>query len=410
MNDIYLNIIIIVVIIVLFLAYILIAYFYNNYTEYKSDVNDNLKKTKNYINNTTNTLTSNINISLNKTDTVKSELLNKIDNNLTNTSNLINNTNTRLNDVNSNVVNDSNNLNNFDNNFKYYFEFKDKDSIINNALFNHRFDVIPNLSLNILRNVTAISGMTVKTDADNLMKICDLNQINTSNCMNMNINNNSFNIYPTPTLNNNNNISNIDIYNKNKNKIIARFDLNSNNIYLGGSGEEAAALINNSDIYVKNIKLLDSTASYQNTTNNYPFDLDTIRTLYNTMNDVDNLIRKINGVYTIIKSTDPAIPNTLIINFKNVPNYGIMASKSISINVNELINTDNTNVNIINTDTKSSIFIPNVILNLNKITLTTIRDISPEESIRIKLTDPKIVISSDITENYITNSFSGTFN
>ena len=79
-----------------------------------------------------------------------------------------------------------------------------------------------------MRNITAVSGMTIKTDADNLMKICDLSSINSSNCMNMNVNNNNFNIYPTvPTTTNNNNISNIDIYNKNKSQIMARFDLNN---------------------------------------------------------------------------------------------------------------------------------------------------------------------------------------
>jgi len=223
----------------------------------------------------------------------------------------------------------------------------------------------------------------------------------------MNINNNSFNIYPTPTLNNNNNISNIDIYNKNKNKIISRFDLNSNNIYLGGSGEEAAALINDSNIYVKNIKLLSPISSYQNKESSIPLNYNSLMTLDLILTDI---INKINGVYTIIKSTDPAIPNTLIINFKNVPNYSISSSKSISIYINELNNTDNTDTTIINTDSKSSTFIPNAILKLNKITLSTIRIISPEQSIRIKLTDPKIVISSDITENYITNSFSANFN
>jgi len=50
MNDLYYNIIIIVLVLVLFLAYILIAYFYTSYSNYKEDVDVNFEKTKNYIN------------------------------------------------------------------------------------------------------------------------------------------------------------------------------------------------------------------------------------------------------------------------------------------------------------------------------------------------------------------------
>ena len=50
MIDLYYNIIIIVLVLVLFLAYILIAYFYTSYSNYKVDVDDNFEKTKNYIN------------------------------------------------------------------------------------------------------------------------------------------------------------------------------------------------------------------------------------------------------------------------------------------------------------------------------------------------------------------------
>ena len=56
MNDTYIILIIIIIILVLSLSFILISYFYNSYSNNKIVVNDNLVKTKDYINNTTTTL------------------------------------------------------------------------------------------------------------------------------------------------------------------------------------------------------------------------------------------------------------------------------------------------------------------------------------------------------------------
>jgi hypothetical protein len=128
MYDIYYNLIIIVIIIVLFLAYILIGYFYNNYKENKENVYDNLRKTTRYINKTNDTLSSNITSSINKTDNVKTELVNRINGLGTNLLNIdtrvLYNTSNASN-LNLKFINDSNNLNNFDTNLKNYFQYKD---------------------------------------------------------------------------------------------------------------------------------------------------------------------------------------------------------------------------------------------------------------------------------------------
>ena len=86
MNDLYYNIIIIVLVLVLFLVYILIAYFYTSYSNYKEDVDDNFSKTKNYINTTISKIDDNIRSSITENNTK-----------INNTSNLINNIDSKVN-------------------------------------------------------------------------------------------------------------------------------------------------------------------------------------------------------------------------------------------------------------------------------------------------------------------------
>ena len=434
MNEIYINIIIIFIIIVLFLAYILIAYFYSNYTDYKTDVNNNLKKTTTYINDTTTTLSSNITAGINKTDAVKSELTNKINSNLSISSNLFNTANTNITSINSNMNIDISNLNNFDTSLKNYFEFKDNDRVISDKLFNYRFGAIPDTikSLNIIKNVTAVSGMTVKTDANNLMKICDLSTINSSNCMNMNISESNFNIFPTISTASNNNISNINIYNKDKSKILAQFNIDNNDIYLGGTGENAAAVIQDNNIYFKNINLLNTkidkitnqkilpTFANKSLANSSKFDADGVNTIYGTMFEMIRMYNTINGVYTIKRTIDPTDPtkflNSIIINFKTKPNLGITANSVIIIDIielNKLISPsiiNNTSIEITINPTILSTPTFSASLNSNQITLRANSDIPINTNVRIKITDVLIVIPENIKEDYITNTFSGTFN
>lgn len=269
MNDLYYNIIIIVLVLVLFLAYILIAYFYTSYSNYKDDVDVNFEKTKNYINLNITKLDSNIRTSIDENNTkifntsnYISDINTKVNrndlrytDNYNNVTNLINVTNTNLNNTNSNLnlflnntnsnINNTNsNLNKFDTNIKQYFQYKSNGSTINDAIFNYQFGVSPNLSLDLLRNVNAISGMTVETDnSTNNFRLCDKSR----NCMDMNIDNQGLNIFPS-IFNSNNTTSNIYIYDKNKTSILAKFDLANRGIYLGGDGENAGMYINNSNV------------------------------------------------------------------------------------------------------------------------------------------------------------------
>lgn len=414
MNELYINLVIIGIIIVLFLAYILIGHFYNNYTNYKSNVNNNLIKTKDYINSTTTTLNTNIQNNkdnLDKTEINLNNKINSVSSDLNNSKNDITKINSNIDIIKENNANDSNNLTNFDRNFKQYFEFRSNNSNINDALYNHRFDVIPNLSLNVLRNITAVSGMTIKTDNTNVMRICD-NTINNNNCIDMNITNGNFEIYPSSI--SNNNVNNINIYNKNKQKVLASFNLNSNNIYLGGNNDDAAVFINDSNVYFKNVNFLSKNAKFSDNKNIYDKNNLSLNQNYNTYSyNIDDIVKLnqmsllITGIYTIIKGA-PGTANTIIINLKSA--YDIPVGKTIVIDVFELANTDNINTGIINTESSSSIIFQKGILNQKKISLTNSTLINANTNIRIKLTDNKLILPSTYTdtENYISNTISTT--
>ena len=408
MYDIYYNLIIIVIIIVLFLAYILIGYFYNNYKENKENVYDNLRKTTRYINKTNDTLSSNITSSINKTDNVKTELVNRINGLGTNLLNIdtrvLYNTSNASN-LNFKFINDSNNLTNLDTNLKNYFQYKDGATVINQKLFDYTFTTnTPNLSLDMITKITAISGMTVKTTDENTMRICDNDP--SANCIEMNIINGNFNIYPSSIPNNN--VNNISFFNKNKAGVLAKFDLVNSNIYLGGSDDNAALFIHESNVYVKNINFLKSGAKYSDIAtninydktlnnpsqpyNNYAYDTDDIIN-FNTLN-----YNTINGIYTIIKASPN---NTLIINFKSlsiIPN-----AKTITISIVELSNTL-TNQSLTNTSTNLSIN-DVAILNAKNITLTTKAEIQKNTNVRLTFIDEKLAIPASYTEEYITNTF-----
>ena len=193
MNDLYYNIIIIVLVLVLFLAYILIAYFYTSYSNYKGDVDDNFEKTKNYINTSISKIDDNIrssitenNNKINNTSNYINEINKKVsrvelkseDNNNENKKS-INNFNLDLNNTKSQLSSNGENLNKFDTNIKQFIQFKSNGTTINEAIYKYQFGVSPNLSLDLLRNVNAISGMTIETDNISNFRLCDKNK----NCM-----------------------------------------------------------------------------------------------------------------------------------------------------------------------------------------------------------------------------------
>lgn len=412
MNDTYIILIIIIILIVLVLAFILISYFYNSYTNNKVIVNDNLVKTKDYINNTTTTLNSNIKDTKTSIDKVDMLLSNKINKNTTDILLNSNDVTTIKNNMGilTNTVNTTGtNISNYDKNFKQFVEFKQNYQTINDALYDYKFDVVPKLSMNFLRNITAISGMTVKTDTtNNTMRICD-NSVNDVNCVDMNINKGSFDIYPSGIKDNN--VKNINIYNKDKSKSLANLNLEENKIFLGGEKENAALYIKDNDVYVKNLNFLVKDGTYDGikevfnkTANNLNQNYNTYKYDINDIVKLNQLTYSITGIYTIIKGADGS-DNNIIFNFKSI--YDIPLGKNIEIEIPEITSTA-TSKDVINIEGSSSSFISKGVLNGKKITFTTSALISANTNIRIKLIDSDFSLLSSFTatDNYISNTIS----
>jgi hypothetical protein len=423
MNDLYYNIIIIVLVLVLFLAYILIAYFYTSYSNYKEDVDDNFEKTKTYINSTISKLDNNIRSSINENNTKINSTSNYISDintkvnrfDLKNKDNYdelklsINKTNLNLNDANSNLNNTnlkltSNelNINKFDTNLKQFFQYKSNGTTINDAIFNYQFGATPNISLDLLRNVNAISGITIETDnsiLNNNFRLCD----KTKNCMDINIDNNGLNIFPTSSIfNSNNTTCNIYIHDKSK-KIIAKFDLENRGIYLGGDGENAGMYIKDSNVYIKKLNYIngnfnDIKSFYDKTKigqiqsfNTYSYDF----------NDINNRT-EITGIYSIIRGTEPKDDpaNIIIINFKSSNDISI--GTPITFNIPELSITSTSDQSI-STGIETS-FINSATLNTQNIKILTSSPIYKNMNIRIKITNSLFKIDPNISETTITNT------
>lgn len=406
MNDIYYYLIIIVIIIVLVLVLILIYQFYGSYNDYKIKINDNLEKTKNYINSTTIKLDNNIKNNTNDINRIDNDLrtrINSVSSDLTATKSDVAATRTNIATLTTNATLDSANLSNMDTNLKRYFEFRDGSTPINQALFNYRFNSTPNL--NLLNNITAISGMTVKTDTNNLMRICD-NSISTSNCIDMNINNGSFDIFPSPTLNNN--INNINIYGKDK-IAIAKFDVANSNIYLGSDGDNAALFINKNNVYLRDVNFLAADINY-NKPNKITYDKNgSIFQAYDNykynMSDImklNVLTLLVHGMYTIIQ------PSTIIINFKSPKDIPIGKIIQFEIPEVKFVSGEKT---LANKDLSTKDNIINAKINGKKIIMTNTKPINVMLNIRIKLFDENNPLILDVEDEYksettITNIFS----
>lgn len=417
MIDLYYNIIIIVLVLVLFLAYILIAYFYTSYSNYKVDVDDNFEKTKNYINTSISKIDNNIissitenNIKINNTSNYISDINTRVnrfnlksDDNYTELKNSINNYNSNLNNTNLKLSSNETNINKFDTNIKQFFQYKSNGTTINDAIYNYQFGVSPNLSLDFLRNVNAISGMTIETDNISNFRLCDKNK----NCMDMNIDNGGLNIFPTNF--SSNTTDNILIYDKNKEKVLAKFDLKNRGIYLGGEGEDAGMYIHDSNVYIKNIQVLVDGATY--TQKKFPYDksINNPYQLYTNypMDITDfqkDLLPKITGIYSIIKGTKDDPNNTIIFNFMSSGTIPI--ENSFIFYVNELsgdITKPNVSIatNLIET-TNINIVTANI-LESNYIQIKQSTIIQPYYNYRIKIKSSDIIIDPKFTESTITN-------
>jgi len=269
MNDIYYNIIIVVIIIVLCLSLILIAYFYNSYVNNKITIKNNIYETKDYVNDTTRILDENIRASYNDNN----KRIDKLDDKYKDINrDLTRNINSNTNDISklkTTIDASSNNItktfNNFDNGLKQYFDFKSSGSRISDSIFNYTFAPVPNLSMDLIRNVTAVSGMTIMSDTttNNNFRICDTDNTK-KNCIDMSISKEGvFNIAPIPDISSDklNNINSINILNKDSEKLV-NIDLNTNNIYLGGEGENAGMMINKNDVFVKKLNLIHPFANF----------------------------------------------------------------------------------------------------------------------------------------------------
>jgi hypothetical protein len=266
MNELFYALIMITIIIVLILVFVLISYFYNNYSDNKDKVNANFKKTSNYINDTNNTIVQNISSVDNKYGNITSKTNSDLSSLSSNFTSYVNTTNPLLSSFSSNLnantilnTNTSSNLSKFDNNLKNFFEFRNNNASINEALFNYNFGVTPNLSLSLLQRIDAASGMTIKTDANQRsLKICD--HANSNSCIDLNVQNGNFNIYPSAGTSGT--VNNLNIKKSVTGRVLANFDFNSNSIYLGGVGEDAGLFINENNVYLKNLNLLSNNANF----------------------------------------------------------------------------------------------------------------------------------------------------
>lgn len=411
MNDLYYNIIIIVLVIVLFLAYILIAYFYTSYNNYKDDVDDNFEKTKNYINTTISKIDDNIrssitenNSKINSTSNYISDIDKKInrvnlktEDNYFEIKNSLNNYTSNLNKTNLLIDSNITNINKFDTNIKQFIQYKSNGTTINDAIYNYQFGVSPNLSLDFLRNVNAISGMTIETDNTSNFRLCD----KTKNCMDMSINNGGLNIFPTNF--SSNTTENILIYDKNK-QVLAKFDLKNRGIYLGGEGENAGMYVQNSNVYIKKINIINNSDNYSSVKtlydknnkgeiqsyNTYPFELDDI-----------NIKTEINGIYSIIKGTETPQQNEIIFNFKC--SNDIPSGRTLYFNIQELSNTSTTDIIITTIETIPASIITSAVLNTNIIKVITSTIINKDRNYRIKIKSQDLTINAIYTEPTITN-------
>jgi len=218
------------------------------------------------------------------------------------------------------------NLNSFDAGIKQFMKFNNVtptgNVAISDRLYQYTFGTAPNLSFDLIRNVTALSGMTVNTQIANNQnfRVCD--NANT-NCVDLNINANTFDISPSPTTGNA--VKNIVISNAEKTKKLTKFDTTTGEIYLGSDDNNAAMYVKNNDVYLKHINFIEQGTNYNSLKTVYdksnPGKAQTFNTYKFDFNDVTRgTLLQYNVIYTISSTS-------LIMNIKtsiDVPeDYGI---------------------------------------------------------------------------------------
>ena len=220
--------------------------------------------------------------------------------NLTNVENNLSSTSERLNNVQSNMSRNENNLNQFDSALKKYFKFSENnEGIDNEKIFSHVFNGI-NPNLQLLTEVEAASGLTVTTSENHSLKVCNAQ----NNCMKMDVDRDIFNITPLD-------VNGLTVRSRNNNTL-ANFDLRNNSIYLGGDDINSPLFIQNSNLYVNNLSVLIKEPGKTYTNDNFK----DMRTLKITGADIYNVGQLINTTleeysvridYTLVNSTEVSL-------------------------------------------------------------------------------------------------------
>ena len=235
MNDIILIFIGIFVILLIFLFFILVAYVYDTYTSYKIDINDNLTKSEDYINDAAksiNTLKEEVNSNITNVKTTNDSIEKKINTNY-------NAHETKYNTFTSNL----NHLVKIDN--------IKQNNIGSNLFIDNITAYDRNITdLNLLTNFNMWEDTIVHTSSNNsnYFNICDSATGNKSDltCASLNIDNNKvFNIFSSNTNYNSSNLDKIRISGKLNTNTMMEFDINNNNIFIGSNVDPAIKINNN---------------------------------------------------------------------------------------------------------------------------------------------------------------------
>lgn len=304
------SIVILILIIGLFAILCLVGYFVYDYQEYKKKLSDNLKETNKDINYNFDKSTSNLvyikDVIQHHSNIIDQNIsnINKLDYTIKDQNNIIS---TRL----SNTSNEFNKVfNSFNNNLNKYFEFDDGGNDIskinqpNNKIFNYIFGANLQQNLELIANTTAHSGITILSEigAKTNFMICNSNM--PSKCVKMATDiDGNFNIIPAGA-------NNITFQNLNGHTF-AQFNMQNNDIYLGGSNIDTAPFyIKDKDVYVKNLRLISANDNKISRLYNYEeiffAPIYTVCTLTNTKNTTDNkynttidIVVKFNTYYNI---------------------------------------------------------------------------------------------------------------
>lgn len=211
-----------------------IIYLVYDYIDYKSDVDNSLEITTHHINDSFDKVSKNINTTEKKlSDKMKKDVIQmKMAND----------------ELDTKVQNVDGNIQKMDSALKKYMAFYDNNESINNKkIYDYVFSDADK-KMQLMTQVDTYSGMTIVTPEemfnDKNLKICD----ETHNCMHLNTNSDGFNIVPD----NNNNLT---IYSTSQ-EPLARFDLQNNSIYFGGTDVNAPMFIRNQDLYINNVNLI----------------------------------------------------------------------------------------------------------------------------------------------------------